>query len=76
MSGKAALWNTLWGEWIIEELIRCGLKLSVFPLVHVRRLLLSLLQGIQRQIQILYMMKELQHTMRSGILADQELPGF
>ena len=27
MSGNAALWNTLWGEWIIEELIRCGLKL-------------------------------------------------
>ena len=27
MSGKAALWNTLWGELIIEELIRCGLKL-------------------------------------------------
>ena len=27
MSGNAALWNTLWGEWIVEELIRCGLKL-------------------------------------------------
>ena len=29
MSGNAALWNTLWGEWIIEELIRCGFETLV-----------------------------------------------
>ncbi|MDP6382716.1 MAG: hypothetical protein QF385_05820 [SAR324 cluster bacterium] len=46
MSGNAALWNTLWGEWIIEELIRCGLKLFVFPLALAPRISLSLLQGI------------------------------
>ncbi|MEE3121165.1 MAG: 2-succinyl-5-enolpyruvyl-6-hydroxy-3-cyclohexene-1-carboxylic-acid synthase [SAR324 cluster bacterium] len=26
MSGWAASWNTWWGKWIIEELVRCNLK--------------------------------------------------
>ena len=55
MSGNAASWNTLWGNWIVEELIRCGLRLfCISPGSRSTPLTIAAARNPEAEIKLIY----------------------
>lgn len=55
VSGNAASWNTLWGNWIVEELIRCGLRLfCISPGSRSTPLTIAAARNPEAEIKLIY----------------------